>query len=134
MRTDGHNSSSQRSNVIGGGEGKVTEPGRGTRSRKAPPAAPLPTVQAQARALGDPTRPAPAPFITVNLAGIDVGGADGAVWSLPHDGDLDANLVKLGPGGRIDEHRNDEVDVVYLTVHQARKGLHVRPKRGPGAH
>jgi quercetin dioxygenase-like cupin family protein len=61
-------------------------------------------------------RPGPEPLITVNLAGIDVSGADGAVWSLPHDGDLDANLVKLAPGGRIPEHRNDEVDVVILVV------------------
>jgi quercetin dioxygenase-like cupin family protein len=61
-------------------------------------------------------RPDPAALVTVNLSAIDVGGADGAVWSLPHDGDLDANLVKLGPGGRITEHRNDEVDVVVLVV------------------
>jgi hypothetical protein len=61
----------------------------------------------------DPGRATP---VTVNLAAIDVGGADGAVWSLPHDGDLDANLVKLGPSGRIPEHGNDEVDVVILVV------------------
>lgn len=54
--------------------------------------------------------------LVVNLADIDVGGADGAVWSLPHDGDLDANLVKLAPGGEIASHRNDEVDVVLVVV------------------
>ena len=37
---------------------------------------------------------------------------DGVVWSLPHGGDLDANLVRLGPDAAIGEHRNDEVDVL----------------------
>jgi quercetin dioxygenase-like cupin family protein len=43
-------------------------------------------------------------------------GAGGAVWSLPHDGDLDANLVVLHPGGSIGEHVNREVDVLVLVV------------------
>lgn len=41
-------------------------------------------------------------------------GGDGAVWSLPHDGDLDANLVVLHGGGSIGEHVNREVDVLVL--------------------
>ena len=41
-------------------------------------------------------------------------GAGGAVWNLPHDGDLDANLVRLDPGQRIAEHGNDEVDVMFV--------------------
>ena len=41
-------------------------------------------------------------------------GADGAVWSLPHGGDLDANLVHLTAGSLIDEHVNDEVDVLVV--------------------
>ena len=53
---------------------------------------------------------------TVDLAGVDLSGADGAVWSLPHEGDLDANVVKLGPGGRIPDHRNDEVDVLIVVL------------------
>jgi quercetin dioxygenase-like cupin family protein len=52
----------------------------------------------------------------VDLAGIDRSGSDGAVWSLPHDGDLDANLVKLGAGAGIGAHRNDEVDVLLVGV------------------
>jgi len=46
------------------------------------------------------------------LDGIDDVG--GAVWSLPHGGDLDANLVRLAPGARIDEHVNDVVDVLIV--------------------
>ena len=109
---------------------------------------------------------------TVDLDGVDLSGADGVVWSLPHRGDLDANLVKLGPGGRVADHRNDDVDVivvvvggegavtvdgdvrtlrphhlvripkgtrrtveagpdglVYVTVHRARAGLRITPRR-----
>ncbi len=37
---------------------------------------------------------------------------EGAIWSLPHGGDLDANVVRLGPGRAIGEHVNVEVDVL----------------------
>jgi len=43
-----------------------------------------------------------------------VPGVGGAVWSLPHDGDLDANLIRLEPGGAIDGHVNVEVDVMMI--------------------
>lgn len=39
---------------------------------------------------------------------------DGAQWSLPHRGELDANLVTLQPGHSIDEHVNDLVDVLMF--------------------
>ena len=41
----------------------------------------------------------------------DLAGS-GAVWSLPHGGDLDANVVRVAAGDAIDEHVNDEVDVL----------------------
>lgn len=41
-------------------------------------------------------------------------GSGGAIWSLPHGGDLDANLVRLGPDGSIGEHVNGEVDVLIV--------------------
>jgi quercetin dioxygenase-like cupin family protein len=44
----------------------------------------------------------------------DTGGTGGAVWSLPHDGDLDANLVRLAPDTAIAEHLNDEVDLLLV--------------------
>jgi regulator of cell morphogenesis and NO signaling len=40
--------------------------------------------------------------------------ADGAVWSLPHGGDHDANLVRLSPGGAIAPHTNDLLDVLLV--------------------
>jgi quercetin dioxygenase-like cupin family protein len=50
-----------------------------------------------------------------DLGAVSVAGGDGVRWSLPHCGDLDANLVSLGPGSVIESHRNDEVDVlVYV--------------------
>ena len=59
----------------------------------------------------------------IDLAGVeavvtDLGNtstdAGGVVWSLPHGGDLDANLVRLRPGSEISEHVNDEVDVLVF--------------------
>jgi quercetin dioxygenase-like cupin family protein len=52
----------------------------------------------------------------IDLASLDTDGPDGAVWSLPAGSDLNANLVKLSPGGHIDCHRNAEVDVVIVVV------------------
>ncbi len=41
-------------------------------------------------------------------------GSGGAIWSLPHGGDLDANLVRLDPGAEIGDHINNDVDVMVL--------------------
>lgn len=43
-----------------------------------------------------------------------VEGSSGAIWSLPHGGDLDANVVRLRPGDAIGEHVNDDVDVLVV--------------------
>ena len=40
--------------------------------------------------------------------------AQGAVWHVPHGGDLDANLVRFDAGCGVGEHVNDEVDVVIV--------------------
>lgn len=74
-------------------------------------------------------RPVP---VLADLGAADTGGADGVVWSLPHGGDLDANLVRLHPGGAITEHVNDEVDVLVFV--QSGSGVltidgHPRPMR-----
>jgi mannose-6-phosphate isomerase-like protein (cupin superfamily) len=54
--------------------------------------------------------------VVVDLGAIDVDGASGAVWSLPHGGDLDANIVHLHPTDAIGEHANDEVDVLIVVL------------------
>jgi quercetin dioxygenase-like cupin family protein len=52
----------------------------------------------------------------VDLAGLAAAGDHpGALWRLDGE-DLQANLVWLGPGDRIDPHRNDEVDVLVVVV------------------
>jgi quercetin dioxygenase-like cupin family protein len=51
-----------------------------------------------------------------DLGSVDTTGRAGAVWSLPHGGDLDANLVHLHPGDVIDQHVNAEVDVAVFVL------------------
>lgn len=41
---------------------------------------------------------------------------DGVHWTLPAEGDLNANLVRLEPGHGIGEHVNDEVDVLLVVL------------------
>jgi quercetin dioxygenase-like cupin family protein len=91
---------------------------------------------------GATAAPYPVSATVCDLGAVPVGGGDGARWSLPHGGDLDANLVGLGPGSVIGSHRNDEVDVlVYVQsgageltiddeVHSVRGGWVVLVPRG----
>jgi quercetin dioxygenase-like cupin family protein len=57
-----------------------------------------------------PGRPPP---VTVDLTRVDTDGS-GAIWSLPHGGDLDANLVHLRPHEEVGDHVNDQVDVLVV--------------------
>ena len=43
------------------------------------------------------------------------GNGPGALWQLDGE-DLQANLVRLGQGDRIQPHRNDEVEVLVVVV------------------
>lgn len=52
--------------------------------------------------------------MNVDALAAGAGPADGVVWSAPHDGDLDVNLVQLGPAGEIARHVNHEVDVLLV--------------------
>jgi quercetin dioxygenase-like cupin family protein len=52
----------------------------------------------------------------VDLASLAAGGDHpGALWRLDGE-DLQANLVRLGPGDRIEPHQNNEVDVLMVVV------------------
>jgi quercetin dioxygenase-like cupin family protein len=54
--------------------------------------------------------------LPVDLASLAGGGNHpGALWRLDGE-DLQANLVRLGQGDRIEPHRNDEVDVLVVVV------------------
>jgi quercetin dioxygenase-like cupin family protein len=54
--------------------------------------------------------------VAVDLGTADTSGRSGVVWSLPHGGDLDVNLVHLQPDESIGAHVNDEVDVVMTVI------------------
>jgi quercetin dioxygenase-like cupin family protein len=58
----------------------------------------------------------PDPMPLVDLARLAAGGTHpGARWRLDGE-DLQANLVRLGRGDRIQPHRNDEVEVLVVVV------------------
>jgi quercetin dioxygenase-like cupin family protein len=54
--------------------------------------------------------------VSIDTADLDLRGASGALWSLPHDGDLDANVVLLQPGASVRAHVNGEVDVLIIGI------------------
>lgn len=41
---------------------------------------------------------------------------EGAIWTLEGSGDLNANLVRFDAGGGVEEHINNEVDVLFLGI------------------
>ena len=47
---------------------------------------------------------------------VAVGGREGVIWTLEGSGDLNANLVRFDAGGGVEEHVNDEVDVIFVGV------------------
>ena len=52
----------------------------------------------------------------IDLASLAAGGNHpGARWRLDGE-ELQANLVRLGPGDRVEPHRNDEVEVLLVVV------------------
>jgi quercetin dioxygenase-like cupin family protein len=59
----------------------------------------------------DRSAPLRTPIVDIGSVGDD---APGASWSLPHGGDLDANLIRLLPNGHIAEHVNTDVDVLVV--------------------
>ena len=40
----------------------------------------------------------------------------GAIWNLEQSAELNANLVRFSAGGGVDEHVNEEVDVLVVGV------------------
>ena len=43
-------------------------------------------------------------------------GQKGVVWTLDGSVDLNANLVRFGVDGGVEEHVNEEVDVIFIGV------------------
>jgi len=55
---------------------------------------------------------------SVNLKDIATSAGDrvGVIWALDTSSDLNANLVRFGAGQGVEEHVNDEVEVIILGV------------------
>lgn len=51
---------------------------------------------------------------SVDVGDLDWAGPSGAIWSLPHGGDLDANIVVIRPGEGVGAHANVDVDVLIV--------------------
>ena len=49
-------------------------------------------------------------------AAATAGDRAGVIWSLDTSSDLNANLVRFGPGQGVGEHVNDEIEVMVLGV------------------
>ena len=44
------------------------------------------------------------------------GDREGAIWTLEGSGDLNANLVRFDAGAGVEQHVNDEVDVLFVGI------------------
>lgn len=51
--------------------------------------------------------------LVADLGAVDLAGPSGVAWALDAP-ELDVNLVVIRPGEGMDEHRNDEVDVLLI--------------------
>ncbi|AQS71303.1 hypothetical protein [Streptomyces pactum] len=68
-----------------------------------------------------PAADPPLPRILCDTADLVSGGGDapaGALWKLAEPGrQLDANVVRLPPAGRVDTHTEPDLDVLLLVLH-----------------
>ncbi|TAM84075.1 MAG: procyclic form-specific polypeptide B-alpha, partial [Jatrophihabitans sp.] len=66
--------------------------------------------------MGEP-EPAAAARLLCSVDAVLATAGSGAVWSLSGaDRQLDSNIVRLAPGGRIDEHLGPDLDVLVLVL------------------
>ena len=64
----------------------------------------------------------PLPRVLADTAAVtaEADDAGGAAWKLPmQQRDLDSNIIRLGAGGKIDEHAGPDVDVLIHVLHGA---------------
>ncbi|HEX2740164.1 MAG TPA: cupin domain-containing protein [Rubrobacter sp.] len=54
--------------------------------------------------------------VNVGEIAASTAGQKGVVWTLDGSVDLNANLVRFGVDGGVEEHVNDEVDVIFVGV------------------
>ena len=57
-----------------------------------------------------------AEIVDLNGIAMQVGESAGAIWTLRESEDMNVNLVRFPVGSGVEEHLNDEVDVLILGV------------------
>ncbi len=51
-----------------------------------------------------------------DLKQLAAGGGAGVIWTLRESGEINANLVRFEAGGGVEEHVNEEADVLFVGV------------------
>src|ERR671910_1512070 len=68
------------------------------------------------REVGDGNSASPECPVNLRDAVATAGDCAGVLWTLDATGDLNANLVRFGTGQGVEEHINDEIEVIVLGV------------------
>jgi quercetin dioxygenase-like cupin family protein len=66
--------------------------------------------------MGDGTSASPKNLVNLKDIAVPAGNRVGVIWTLDTSSELNANLVRFGTGQGIEEHVNDEVEVIVLGV------------------
>jgi quercetin dioxygenase-like cupin family protein len=66
--------------------------------------------------VGDETSASPKSSVNLNDIAATAGDRVGVIWSLDTSSELNANLVRFGARQGVEEHVNDEVEVIVLGV------------------
>ena len=66
--------------------------------------------------MGDETSASPKSSVNLKDIAATAGDRVGVIWSLDTSSELNANLVRFGTGRGVEEHVNDEVEVIVLGV------------------
>ena len=66
--------------------------------------------------MGDGTSASPKNLVNLKDIAVPAGDRVGVIWTLDTSSELNANLVRFGTGQGIEEHVNDEVEVIVLGV------------------
>jgi len=66
--------------------------------------------------MGDGTSASPKNLVNLKDIAVPAGDRVGVIWTLDTSSELNANLVRFGTGQGVEEHVNDEVEVIVLGV------------------
>jgi hypothetical protein len=66
------------------------------------------------REVGDGTLANPKSSVNLRDIAAPAGDCVGVIWTLDASSDLNANLVQFGTGQGVEEHINDEIEVIVV--------------------